>query len=323
MTCKTCGNYAGGGMPAGTGTIGGSAGGCYNRKPMDTYKPLKQIQNGDKNFCFNTVTDEICGNLGSNKGIHPTKENTNNSCDDLKALTDMGIGDLHNSLITLDFCDINALKCWLFSFLAWLWNILYGIICTICGLRCEVDKLKQAVKDLAYANVGTVGGYDVLDETPGLSVTVRNDGSFTYRWSDWNSSKSPWEKLGDGVLTGKLTYSMNTNSEGGLDYNITSIYLDTVSYKATSAPGVGSNPTYYIQVPANGDTVWTRKGTTDKSWSEKINKKYSYSNKGSINPKSASLWINFMTWGADWVNNDKVQLKFKFENNNTKIDLDC
>ncbi len=176
---------------------------------------------------------------------------------------------------------------------------------------------------MAYSNVETVGSYDVLESTPELSVSVRKDGTFTYEWSDWNSSTKPWTRLGHGKLNGKIDFTMKTNDEGGLDYQIKSVHIGTIDFKTSGNGRLNTEPRYYIQVPYGGTKVWERKGTVATSWSENINKTVKFEKKGSINPKSESAYIDFMTWGADWVNDDKVKLRFKFINNNEKIDLDC
>ena len=296
-------------------------GDCSSRKAMDTNKPLKQIQNGDENFCFSEITDEMCKNIGSNEGIHPSAKHSNTTCDDLKALNDLGLGTVHNDLMTLDLCDIAAWKCWLFELISWLWNILRAIICAVCGLWCTIDKMKAVIMQLAYANVETVGAYDVQESTPELSVIVNNDGTFRYNWSDWVTPGV--NRLGHGTLTGKINYTMKTNAEGGLDYKISGVHLDKVVYTTDGKPSPGSEPRYYILIPSNGTQVWSRQGTTYQSWSETFNKTYAFDKSGTINPHSESDYIYFMTWGADWVNDDKVQLKFRFVNNNDKISLDC
>lgn len=112
--------------------------------------PLEEIRNGDQNFCFTEITDEICENLSNDEGIHPSATNSNSDCDDLTALNDLAIGSLHNALMVLDLCDIDAYKCWLDSLLSWQWNVDKAIICAICGLwklvHCLDEKTQHAVR---------------------------------------------------------------------------------------------------------------------------------------------------------------------------------
>lgn len=139
MACSTCGGNSN------TGSGGGS---CCSQKAMDVVTPLEEIRNGDSNFCFTEVTDEICENLANDEGIHPSATNSNTSCDDLKSLNNLATGSLNNSLIPLNFCDLDALKCWLSSLLSWNWNMFQAIICTLCGLWCRVHNLFDNIKIL-------------------------------------------------------------------------------------------------------------------------------------------------------------------------------
>ncbi|MCI3860057.1 hypothetical protein V6B05_01265 [Lactococcus garvieae] len=147
MACASCKGSTSSSLSTNSGN---SCGSCSKRQVMDTEKPLEQIQNGDKNFCFTEITDEICENLHANEGIHPSVTNSNTDCDDLSALNDLGIGDLNNHLIPLDMCDVEAWKCWLFSLLSWMWNINKAIICAICGLWdavvCIDKKTRNSVR---------------------------------------------------------------------------------------------------------------------------------------------------------------------------------
>lgn len=142
MACASCKGSASSSLSTNSGN---SCGSCSKRQVMDTEKPLEQIKNGDKNFCFTEITDEICENLANDEGIHPSVKNSNNDCDDLTALNDLGIGDLNNHLIPLNMCDVEAWKCWLFSLLSWMWNINKAIICAICGLWKKLHELEDII----------------------------------------------------------------------------------------------------------------------------------------------------------------------------------
>lgn len=133
MGCTTCGQ-------ANLGASNGS--GCCNLRAMDVDTPLAKIQNGDKNFCFTEITDKICESLANDEGIHPSATNQNNDCDDLTSLNDLATGSLHNALMTLNMCDVDAYKCWLDSLLSWQWNVDKAIICAICGLWEKYMNLK-------------------------------------------------------------------------------------------------------------------------------------------------------------------------------------
>lgn len=141
MVCTNC--------QKNTNNIGSSLNGCNcNLKAMDVVTPLKTIQNGDENFCFNEIDDKACSNLTEDKGIHPNDKHANNDCEDLKALNDLAIGSLHNSLLSLNFCDLEAFKCWLDSLLSWSWNMTRGVVCAICGIWKKIHWLEEHTMDI-------------------------------------------------------------------------------------------------------------------------------------------------------------------------------
>jgi len=119
-------------------------------RAMDIVTPLNSIRNGDANYCFTQITDKICENLMNDEGIHPSATNSNTDCDDLTSLNDLATGSLHNSLMALDMCDVDAYKCWLDSLLNWQWNVDKAIICAICGLwkivHCLDEKTQRSVR---------------------------------------------------------------------------------------------------------------------------------------------------------------------------------
>lgn len=138
--------------------------GCCNLRAMDVITPLQKIQNGDKNFCFTEITNKICENLADDEGIHPSATNQNRDCDDLSSLNDLATGSLHNALMTLNMCDVDAYKCWLDSLLSWHWNVDKGIICAICGLWKKIHKLE----DIAFSVIKF--DYTILDSHVSLHL---------------------------------------------------------------------------------------------------------------------------------------------------------
>lgn len=148
--------------------------GCCRMRAMDVATPLNTIRNGDPNYCFTEITDKICENLMNDEGIHPSATHSNTDCDDLKALNDLSTGSLHNALMALDLCDVDAYKCWLDSLLNWRWNVDKAIICAICGLwkivRCLDEKTQHSVRTVKLWN----GDRDVFD-LPTLTISEKLD----------------------------------------------------------------------------------------------------------------------------------------------------
>ncbi len=141
MACNSCGNKSG---------FSGSCNSCSKVPDINTETALETIKNGDENFCFNEVTDGICDNLQNDKGIHPFNGKNNTDCKDLHALNTYLNGNLWNSLKTLDFCDINAFRCWLYNLVSNSWNMTKALVCAICGLWKKVHELEAKNKFIPY-----------------------------------------------------------------------------------------------------------------------------------------------------------------------------
>lgn len=139
MACKTCGQSS-------SHSLNSSS--CCDLNAMNVDGPLDEIRNGDDDFCFNEITNKICENLQNDEGINPSATHSNTDCDDLTALNDLATGSLHNALMTLNMCDVDAYKCWLDNLLSWQWNVDKGIICAICGLWTNVHNLWDKIDNL-------------------------------------------------------------------------------------------------------------------------------------------------------------------------------
>lgn len=180
MGCTSCGQ--------GNNQGSSSNSGCCDLRAMDVVTPLEDIRNGDENFCFSEITDKICENLQNDEGINPSAKHSNTDCDDLTSLNDLATGSLHNALMTLNLCDVDAYKCWLDSLLSWQWNVDKAIICALCGAWQEAKK-KTTVSAGNNITITTsknsTGGTDYKVSThyanDGETVSVRkllkNDGS--------------------------------------------------------------------------------------------------------------------------------------------------
>ena len=227
--------------------------GCCDQKAMDVVTPLENIRNGDENFCFNEITDKICENLSNDEGIHPSATNSNTDCDDLSSLNDLATGSLNNSLIPLNMCDVEALKCWLFSLISWNWNMFKAIICAICGLWCrmhnvidnikilfsndaillendqtlqeEITCLSNALSGLYSGNIET--SFNVRSDDgslPGGSQggSFNKDGSFTL----YNDEVVPTAGIRT-TINGRVNYTSSITSNG-ISFNVMSVYIDKI-----------------------------------------------------------------------------------------------
>ncbi|WP_406834442.1 hypothetical protein ABLU29_09550 [Lactococcus lactis] len=201
MGCTSCGQ--------GNNQGSSNSSGCCDLKAMDVVTPLNDIRNGDENFCFSEITDKICENLQNDEGINPSVSHSNTDCDDLSSLNDLATGSLHNSLMTLNICDVDAYKCWLDSLLSWFWNLFKAIICAICGLWCHVRDLykndniqQQEIECLSEALIALykqVAGPTQLNFSSSGSGITWTGHSGTPSWSSGDNYKNPstWTAVSD------------------------------------------------------------------------------------------------------------------------------
>lgn len=187
--------------------------GCCDMRAMDVVSPLNTIRNGDSNFCFTSITDKICENLQNDEGINPSATHSNTDCDDLTALNDLATGSLHNALMMLDLCDVDAYKCWLDSLLNWQWNVDKALIYAICGLwkivHCLDEKTQHSVRTVDL----WTGDRNVFD-LPSINISEPLD-SFDY--------------LDLHLLFGTEHVVGRVSLEGGLGGVPTTVIMDKVS----------------------------------------------------------------------------------------------
>lgn len=310
MGCSSCGQGGGYSSPSSGGMSSG--GGCGDRKAMDANTPLKKIQNGDSDFCFNEIDNNACENLANDKGIHPTKENTNDTCEDLKALNDLGIANLNNRLSMLDICNIEDLKCWLFSLLSWIWNINRAIICAICGLFAMIKELRQSFWEINTR-------YDIEYATDGMSVSIdRETGNFKFKFSDWKNYKKPDQtRIGRGTLTGTVNFGMRDNGNG-FDWQIRDVYIDKFQYVTDNQGKIGMFQVNVYAKKKGEETVYVKRHDCTKSFTDNINKTVKIGKTGKVGKGQDSGWIQFLELFNDNLEtayDDDANLQIQFKNN--------
>lgn len=322
-----------------------NTGKCCDSRAMDVVTPLDDIRNGDKNFCFTEVTDGICENLQNDEGIHPSATNSNTDCDDLSSLNDLAVGSLNNSLIPLNMCDVDALKCWLKSLISWNWNMFKAIICAICGLWCrvhnlldnvkilfdndttlqeEISCLSNALKSLYKGNVTTSFNVRASDGSlPGGSQggTFNPDGSFTL----FNDEVVPTAGIRT-TINGKVNYTSETTSTG-IQFIITSVYIDKII--GTLVNG-GFEDVMSTKVMIDGATVYDSGGqniSLAKPFTENIQKTYTLNRTISAPASGDTGFIDIINLvqqnviGGTDVDNVWGQIRFK--NVNTATPPNC
>lgn len=241
MGCTACGQ----------GNSGSYKGDNCCLKAMDTVTPMNDIANGDQNFCFCGITDQICKNLRANEGIHPSATHSNTDCDDLSSLNDLATGSLHNALMTLNMCDVDAYKCWLDSLLSWDWNVDKAIICAICGLWEVLECIDKKTRKSVTTNVLWEGEEDIFD-LPVLNL---------------NSSLDEYDYIDLHLLFGTERVVSRLTLAAGLEGIPTSVIMDKVSGNESRGVGGGAIAAKEIGVrfPANNQLkidhfVWSLVG---------------------------------------------------------------
>lgn len=82
----------------------------------------------------NGITDSVCTNLKNNEGLNGKR----NDCDDLNDLNDCLVGNMDAELEAYDICDW---KDFMHKFIPNIFTVLKGIICAICGIWDNIDKI--------------------------------------------------------------------------------------------------------------------------------------------------------------------------------------
>lgn len=323
MSCN-CGNSS---------SFSGSCNSCSKVPDIDRETPLDTIKNGDDNFCFNEVNDEICKNLQDDKGIHPYNGKNNNDCTDLHALNQYLMGDLWNRLKTLDFCDIGALKCWLYELVSNSQNLFKGLICAICGIWKKIHELEKSIEDLWKKMAKVEDTLDALISqnfevssrhvieysTPGMSVDIdRSTGNFVFKFTDWLDGTFK-TKLGEGTVTGKVNFGMGIDSGIKTKWQIRSVYVDTVSYSSTHTSDVNTF-TIHVYVKNKSETeVYSRTHKAMTDFSDKVNKTVSLNMNGVLDGGQNTGWIQFLEVFNDNLQttlDDDANVQIQFANNN-------
>lgn len=87
-------------------------------------------------FAMNGVTDKVCASLKNNTGLDAS--NGNDDCTDLHNANDCLVGNMEDEVEAYDVCEW---KPFMKRFIPNLYNTLKAMICAICGLWSNVEKL--------------------------------------------------------------------------------------------------------------------------------------------------------------------------------------
>ena len=100
-----------------------------------------EIRQNAPDFIINGLTDDMCASLSNNTGLSPSSGN--DSCEDLENLNDCLIAGSVSEIPSYQNCDW---KVYAKRFGSNVWTTIKGIICTICGINCRVDKMIEGYR---------------------------------------------------------------------------------------------------------------------------------------------------------------------------------
>lgn len=103
-------------------------------------------------FVQNGVTDDISASLKNNTGLNPASLVLHSNCDDLNDANDCLIGRMSQELEAYDVCDWKA---FMGKFLPNDYEVLKGVIASMCGLWTRSERLCASVDNLLNIVTGT------------------------------------------------------------------------------------------------------------------------------------------------------------------------
>lgn len=119
------------------------------------------------NIIINGFTDTECENLANGKGLNG---NQDGNCEDLHDMNDCLVGFMETEVDAYESCDW---KKFAKRFIPNVWATLKGIVCSMCGIQCQVNHLFEGVSlrvgedssDGSYVKAG--GGVSFLYDSDG------------------------------------------------------------------------------------------------------------------------------------------------------------
>ena len=96
----------------------------------------EDLRQDDPSLIVNGFTDTECASLQNNTGLNPSSGNKD--CEDLNNLNDCLVGNMETEVDAYDVCDW---KTFMKKFIPNVWTVLKAIICAVCGLWTNIDRL--------------------------------------------------------------------------------------------------------------------------------------------------------------------------------------
>lgn len=296
----------------------------------DYCNACNELKENNAELILNGVTQAICQSLANNTGLNP--ENGNNNCVDLDTLHECLMGQMLDTLEAYDICDwkefmekyatnaqtlMDALlcgECGQWENIDDLWTEISKIWNEINNLWNAINNITNNIQGLVSQNYVVETRFNVAQQTPEFSITVARDGTFEFRWSDWLGAN---QRLGRGILKGKVNFCMSPQANQYALWKITSFTLTSVQY---ITDGLQSAPfTVTLRVPdGSGAIVYQRAHNTLTNFTDNVNQTVNVNKQGSISHSGGnSGWVTFSHFYNDGtVADDEGDVQIRFTNNN-------
>lgn len=103
------------------------------------------LQDYASSFLLNGIRDKECNSLAENTGLNPDLEIPHENCEDLKDMADCLLGSLIEKLPAYDEC---TLKEFVAQLTPNVYNVVYALVCSTCGLWTKLEILEEIVNSL-------------------------------------------------------------------------------------------------------------------------------------------------------------------------------
>lgn len=119
----------------------------------------EDLRETSPSFVVNGITDTECSSLKNNTGLNPSSGH--NDCTDLNNINDCLVGNMAEEIEAYDVCDW---KDYMKKFVPNVWTTLKAIICAVCGIWTNIDKIWCWLDHLTKNTGGTLHAY--VDDDP-------------------------------------------------------------------------------------------------------------------------------------------------------------
>lgn len=192
-------------------------------------------------FVVNGVTKNVCNSLMNDTGLNASASGTHTNCGDLKDANDCLVGNMVDEIDAYGECDW---KDFTRNFISNLYNVIYAMICSMCGLwkrlkkiECEIDHL-VGDSDSIYTLVPNEG--NKFRMAGGVSING-DDAPLVMRIAGTIGQITGSIKC-DGNMPSSYTNNITTK---WTDYSMTNVLNNEIGELHTIAHNTHATPDYY------------------------------------------------------------------------------